>query len=119
MPRHIYATGYANWPFNALLEKAKQLDAVIVDIRLVPRSRKSEWRQGLMMARLRRRYLHIRQWGNLKYKGGPIQVADFPAGKARLQAALRIVDSNILHIIKNQGKDAAITYAREQLHQQN
>jgi siroheme synthase-like protein len=45
--------------------------------------------------------------------------AEFPPGKARLQAALRIVDSNILNIIQHQGKDAALTYARKQLHQQN
>jgi len=45
--------------------------------------------------------------------------ANFPPGKARLQAALRVVDSNILNIIQHQGKDAALTYAREQLHGQN
>lgn len=45
--------------------------------------------------------------------------AKFPPGKARLQAALRVVDSNILHIIQHQGKDAALTYAREQIHPQN
>jgi len=45
--------------------------------------------------------------------------ANFPPGTARLQAALRIVDSNILHIIQQQGRDAALTYAREQLHSQN
>ncbi|MBC8336739.1 MAG: bifunctional precorrin-2 dehydrogenase/sirohydrochlorin ferrochelatase [Anaerolineales bacterium] len=39
-------------------------------------------------------------------------------GRARLQAALRIIDSEILHIIQIQGKDAALIYAREQLHQQ-
>ena len=44
--------------------------------------------------------------------------SSYPPGKARLQAALRIVDSNILHIIQYQGKDAALNYAREQLHQQ-
>jgi len=43
--------------------------------------------------------------------------ASFPPGQARLQAALRIVDSDILQIIRSQGKDAALTYAREQLHQ--
>jgi precorrin-2 dehydrogenase/sirohydrochlorin ferrochelatase len=43
----------------------------------------------------------------------------FSPGKARLQAALRIVDSDILHIIQSQGKEAALTYAREQLHPQN
>jgi precorrin-2 dehydrogenase/sirohydrochlorin ferrochelatase len=45
--------------------------------------------------------------------------ASYPPGKARLQAALRVVDSNILHVIQNQGRDAALTYAREQLHSQN
>lgn len=45
--------------------------------------------------------------------------ASFPPGKARLQAALRVVDSNILHIIQDQGRNAALTYAREQLYQQN
>ena len=44
--------------------------------------------------------------------------ASYPPGKARLQAALRIVDSNILHIIQHQGRDAALNYARERLHQQ-
>jgi precorrin-2 dehydrogenase/sirohydrochlorin ferrochelatase len=45
--------------------------------------------------------------------------ASHPPGEARLQAALRIVDSDILQIIQSQGKDAALTYAREQLHQQH
>jgi len=48
----------------------------------------------------------------------PELIATFPAGEARLQAALRIVDSNILHVIQNQGRDAALTYARKQLHPQ-
>ena len=45
--------------------------------------------------------------------------ASFPAGKPRLEAALRVVDSEIVSIIKNQGKDAAIIYARNQLHKKN
>jgi precorrin-2 dehydrogenase len=49
----------------------------------------------------------------------PELLASFPAGKSRLQAALRVVDSNILHVIQNQGRDAALSYAREQLHQQD
>lgn len=49
----------------------------------------------------------------------PEMKATYPPGKARLQAALRIIDSNILNIIQNQGKDAALSYAREQLHQQH
>jgi precorrin-2 dehydrogenase/sirohydrochlorin ferrochelatase len=47
----------------------------------------------------------------------PELMASFPPGQARLQAALRIVDSNILQVIQDQGRDAALTYARQQLHQ--
>lgn len=46
----------------------------------------------------------------------PELIADFSQGEERLQAALRVVDSDILTIIKNQGRDAALTYGREQLH---
>lgn len=48
----------------------------------------------------------------------PEIIARFPAGRARLQAALHIIDSDILEIIRNHGKDAAFTYARELLYQQ-
>ncbi len=48
----------------------------------------------------------------------PELLAEYPPGEARRQAALRIIDSEILHIIKSQGKNAAKTYAREQLHKQ-
>jgi precorrin-2 dehydrogenase/sirohydrochlorin ferrochelatase len=43
-------------------------------------------------------------------------IESFPAGEARLQAALRVVDSNIFDIIQTQGRDAALSYAREKLH---
>lgn len=49
----------------------------------------------------------------------PELIASFPAGDARLQAALRIIDSDILKIIQRQGKAAAFAYAREQLYKPN
>jgi precorrin-2 dehydrogenase/sirohydrochlorin ferrochelatase len=49
----------------------------------------------------------------------PELLASFPAGKPRLQAALRIVDSDILNVIQDKGRDAALIYAREHLHQQH
>jgi siroheme synthase-like protein len=49
----------------------------------------------------------------------PELLASFAPGKARLEAALRVVDSNILHVIQNQGRDTALAYAREQLYQQH
>jgi hypothetical protein len=48
----------------------------------------------------------------------PELINGFSPGQARLQAALRIIDSEILKVIQNQGRDAALTYAREQLHGQ-
>jgi precorrin-2 dehydrogenase/sirohydrochlorin ferrochelatase len=47
----------------------------------------------------------------------PEIIEDFPEGEARVQAALRVVDSDILNIIQNHGRDAALSYGREQLHQ--
>lgn len=44
-------------------------------------------------------------------------IASFPDGKERLQAALRVVDSDILDVIQNHGKDTALDYGRKHLHQ--
>jgi len=49
----------------------------------------------------------------------PELIERFSPGKDRLQAALRVVDSNVLQVIQTQGRDAALRYAREQLHGQS
>jgi precorrin-2 dehydrogenase/sirohydrochlorin ferrochelatase len=46
----------------------------------------------------------------------PELIDGFPPGRTRLKAALRIIDSDVLQIIQKQGKQAALSYAREQLH---
>lgn len=48
----------------------------------------------------------------------PELIANFPEGEARLQAALRVVDSDIINIIQSRGRDAALAYGREQLQQE-
>jgi precorrin-2 dehydrogenase/sirohydrochlorin ferrochelatase len=45
----------------------------------------------------------------------PELMTGFPPGNARLQAALRVIDSNILQVIQDHGRDAALAYARELL----
>ncbi len=47
----------------------------------------------------------------------PELIASFPTGEARLQAALCLIDSDILDIIQTHGKDVALTYGRALLHQ--
>jgi siroheme synthase-like protein len=46
----------------------------------------------------------------------PELMENFSAGEARLKAALRVVDSDILNVIQNQGRDAALNYGRAKLH---
>jgi precorrin-2 dehydrogenase/sirohydrochlorin ferrochelatase len=48
----------------------------------------------------------------------PELIANFQKGEERLQAALRVVDSDILAIINTHGKESALTYGRELLQQQ-
>lgn len=47
----------------------------------------------------------------------PELMANFPAGEPRLQAALRVIDSDILEVIRDQGREAALSYGREKLHE--
>lgn len=45
----------------------------------------------------------------------PELIAHFPPGEPRLQAALRVVDSDILEVIRRQGRQAGLDYARAQM----
>jgi siroheme synthase-like protein len=47
----------------------------------------------------------------------PELMSAFASGDDRLEAALRIIDSDILTIIKERGKEAALAYGRQKLHQ--
>lgn len=71
--------------------------------------------------RLRERIeqLIVPEYGTLAELLGELRpelIAGFPEGEQRLQAALRLVDSDILSVIQNQGREAALNYGREQLH---
>jgi len=44
-------------------------------------------------------------------------MAAFPPGEARLEAALRVIDSDILSIVQQHGRDAALEYGRAKLYQ--
>lgn len=45
----------------------------------------------------------------------PELIAAFPAGERRLQAALRVVDSDILTVLQTRGRAAALAHGRELL----
>jgi len=78
--RRIYTTGYANWTLEGLLQAAKDLNAVIIDIRLEAASSRTEWNYANLARVCRSHYYHVPALGNLNYKGGPIEIADFSRG---------------------------------------
>jgi precorrin-2 dehydrogenase/sirohydrochlorin ferrochelatase len=41
----------------------------------------------------------------------------FPPGEPRLRAALRVIDSDIMSVLHTQGKEAALVYGRERMHE--
>ena len=64
--------------------------ALLVDVRLSPYSRETDWCAPALRRRFGARYLQVREFGNLNYKThGPVQLADASMGVRRLFAATR------------------------------
>jgi uncharacterized protein (DUF488 family) len=84
----IYTLGYSGWSIEDVEAVLDRLDAILVDVRMVPRSRwASAWNSAILAKRLGERYTWLRAFGNVNYKGTveQIQIADFPAGEKRLR----------------------------------
>lgn len=84
----IYTLGYSGWKAEDVAAAAKKLDAVVADVRMVPRSRfQPVWNSAALSARLGQRYAWLKELGNRNYKGTfeQIEIADFPAGEERLR----------------------------------
>lgn len=64
--------------------------ALLVDVRLSPYSRATEWCAPALRLRFGARYMHLRQFGNLNYKQpGPVELADAAGGVRALLASIR------------------------------
>jgi uncharacterized protein (DUF488 family) len=83
----IYTLGYSGWKIEDVEAVLKRLDAILVDVRMVPRSRAPVWNGSAFHKRLGDRYVWLKQFGNRNYKGTfeEIEIADFPAGERRLR----------------------------------
>ncbi|MCZ7547390.1 MAG: DUF488 domain-containing protein [Anaerolineae bacterium] len=94
----IYTFGTQRRRLAELVALAGDLDALVVDVRLAPRSRVREWNQAVMAAALGDRYLHVGVFGNLNYKtaGAPVRLRDPEAGIAALEPARAAGQSVIL-----------------------
>ena len=83
----IYTLGYSGWKIEDVEAVLIRLDAILVDVRMVPRSRAPTWNSGVLARRLGDRYVWLKQFGNRNYKGNfdQIEIADFPAGEQSLR----------------------------------
>ena len=86
MLHKLYTYGYSGRTPHKLQTLAKQLEAVVADIRFSPRSRIPDWSGGRLQKLLGDRYRHLPALGNRNYKGGPVEFVDLAhrlgAGKA-------------------------------------
>jgi hypothetical protein len=95
----LYTIGYQGLRgVYQLLNFAVPLDADIIDIRFTPYSKNEEWTQATLLNRLcdlqfgglKPRYVHIKELGNVNYKGdGPIELLHAEFGMARLEERLK------------------------------
>jgi uncharacterized protein (DUF488 family) len=103
----LYTIGYhALRGVYALLDQAVPLDATIIDIRMKPWSRRSDWTQESLLKRLcdlqfggiKCRYVHIQELGNVNYNrdGYPIQLLHEEYGIARLHEQLKFKPAILL-----------------------
>jgi uncharacterized protein (DUF488 family) len=95
----IYTVGYnaPGWTPQILRVEAARLGALVVDVRLFPRSQRAEWAGAALELVLGECYVHVPELGNRNYRsrGGPIQIADPEGGVARM-APLLVEGSVIL-----------------------
>jgi uncharacterized protein (DUF488 family) len=82
MTTEVYGISYSKKQPADILRRAMQLDAVVFDVRLSPRSRRPEWNKGRLQDAMGDRYQHVPEFGNINYKGGPVKIQDFDAGEA-------------------------------------
>jgi uncharacterized protein (DUF488 family) len=95
----IYTIGYSGWTLQDMRHVIGEREAVLVDIRLTPRSRWVPcWRQPALKVTFGDAYAWIRELGNLAYNERPrrIEIADLDAGLARLAAIVAAVPNVVL-----------------------
>lgn len=83
----VYTLGYYGRDPEQVLALAERLDATVFDCRFSPRSRDPRWSGKRLSELMQSRYRHVRQFGNRNYKGGPIELVDYPAGIQMIEAA--------------------------------
>lgn len=81
----LYTFGYQGYTPDKLKAVAEALNAIVVDIRMSPRSRNARWNMSNLVQVLGKRYVHMPAFGNRNYNtDGPIVINNLEAGAAWL-----------------------------------
>ena len=91
MTDQVFTIGYSGRKPADIKLLAEELDATVFDVRFSPRSRVPHWTRKRLSELLGDRYCHVRALGNRNYRGGPIELEDFPAGLALIQESDRTI----------------------------
>ena len=72
----IYTLGYADWTIENVIEEVRNRNAILVDVRQSPQTSKPGFSRAELKERLENRYRHVSAFGNVNYKGGPVELAN-------------------------------------------
>jgi uncharacterized protein (DUF488 family) len=86
MTRQVHGIGYNGRTLDDLRRIVEDLDAYLVDIRFAPYSRNPAFRKAALDKAFGDRYRYLQTFGNRNYKGGPVNLVDYTAGRAALEA---------------------------------
>lgn len=70
----IYTLGYASWPIQNVETLVRDLDARLIDVRYKPYTSKPGFSRDDLDDRLGPQYRHEPGFGNVNYRGGPVNL---------------------------------------------
>jgi hypothetical protein len=71
-----------------LVKAVQKLGATVFDVRFSPRSRDPRWNRGNLEKVFGDRYVHVKDLGNINYKGGSIEFVNLESGMAKIAERL-------------------------------
>lgn len=85
MTTQVYGIGYSGRSPEDLRRIVEELDVYLVDIRFAPYSRNPVFRKAALEKAFGEQYVYLQTFGNQNYKGGPVDIVDYDAGRIALE----------------------------------
>jgi len=92
MEHQLFDLGYQTIKdVDLLVQVAGILDAVVLDVRISPRSRNPMWNKAVLQRKLVERYVHVPALGNINYRdwNAPVEIKDLAEGLKHIELYLQ------------------------------